>query len=506
MIPLYNSGANPDGSYSLSGNWLPGAFPMIDGKGLHLPFQYTSPATVDNGQENWTHEVRLQSNDPAAQFVWTTGLFFSLNKQSYLEQIHDPMLNQLSLAVTGQPYAAFFACFPSATGPAVAGCTNPAGTPVTYDPRFPNDSYFLENHAEDKQLAWFGEGTYAFTDQLKATVGARVSRNEFSFNTLTGGPQLFLPPQTKNGDKKENSFTPKLSLQYQYDPHDMYYFTYSKGFRPGGANNPVPAAACGTDFQNFGIKAAPDTYNSDTVDSFEVGAKNNIDNRIHLASSVYYIRWNNIQQTVVPPICQISFVSNLGQAIAKGIDFQADIAVTEALGLEVAAGYTDARYTRNSRLSSTEAYPIAASGDAISGQSGSGLSGQPAAPFTLTLGFEYKFDAWSHESFVRVDDEYSARSKWNSPSQDPTTQQYDPANYVLSSTQFASIRAGTGFGNLQVAAFIDNLTDTHTITNYEWSIDPGSNPNTGAALASRLQRNYTYRPRTFGLTFTYRTN
>ncbi len=29
------------------------------------------------------------------------------------------------------------------------------------------------------------------------------------------------------------------------------------------------------------------------------------------------------------------------------------------------------------------------------------------------------------------------------------------------------------FGELQVEAFVDNLTDSHTITNYNWSIDPG---------------------------------
>ena len=29
------------------------------------------------------------------------------------------------------------------------------------------------------------------------------------------------------------------------------------------------------------------------------------------------------------------------------------------------------------------------------------------------------------------------------------------------------------FGGWQAAAFVDNLTDTHTVTNYNWTIDPG---------------------------------
>lgn len=476
-----------------SGNFSPGGtFPFLDGNGLHLPAgatNYRSPASVDNNQQNITQEIRLQSSDPTAKLIWTTGLFFSENRQSYLEQIHDPDLNNLITQATGQGFLNFF-CY---TDPASGNCIG-----VNYDPRFPNDSYFLQTHAKDRQYAWFGEGTYEFTDQFKATVGARYSKTEFSFDTLTGGPQLFLPPQSNSGDKKENSFTPKLSLSFQQDPHNLYYFTYAKGFRPGGANNPVPHQACGADFQNFGISAAPATFNSDSVDSFEIGAKNNIDNRFKIASSIYYIKWNNIQQTVVPPICQISFITNLGQAVAKGADIQAEMAVTDSFTVELSTGYTDARYTQDSRLSPAETTPIVSSGDAIVGQ-----SGQPGAPFTASLGLEYKFTLFEHESFVRVDDEYESSPKWVGAIQDPGTLQYDSANYTLPSTNFASARGGMTFGSLQVEAFVDNLTDTHTITNYEWTIDPGVNAQ-GQPLASRLQRDFTFRPRTFGLTFIFR--
>jgi iron complex outermembrane receptor protein len=459
-----------------------GVFPLLDGDGLHLPpgaTNYRSPASIDNDQQNLTQEIRLQSADPTSRLIWTTGLFFSANRQHYLEQIHDPLLNELTEAVAGVPYTDLF--------------TDPNGNPVLYDPRFPYDSYFLQTYSEDKQYALFGEGTYSFTDQLKLTVGARYSKTEFSFNTLTGGPQLFLADQANSGDKKENSFTPKVSLQFQYDPHDLYYFTYAKGFRPGGANNPVPQAACSTDFQNFGIKSAPATFNSDTVDSFEIGAKNNLDNRVKIASSIYYIRWNNIQQVVVPPICQISFITNLGQAVAKGADFQGDFAITDSLTAELSAGYTDARYTQASRLSPVETTPVVASGDAIEGE-----SAQPAPPVTVSLGLEYHFELATHDSFVRMDDEYQSRPKWAGAGQDPNTLQYDSANYFLPATNFASARGGMKFGGLQVEAFCDNLFDSHTVTNYEWSIDSGV-PGT-----TRLERDFTFRPRTYGLTFIYR--
>ncbi len=484
------------GFYQTFGGFVPGVnFPLIDGNGIHLPAAiaaYRSPASVDNDQQNFTQEVRLQSSDPAARLLWTTGLFFSSNRQQYLEQIHDPMLEAFSETVFGAPYTDIFSY------------ENPVGsgnfTPVPFDPRYPNDSYFLHTHARDKQYALYGEGTYSLTDSLKVTLGVRYSRTEFTFDSETGGPQLFAPNQFSSPSNKENSFTPKVNVSYQIDPNNMVYATYAKGFRPGGGNNPLPQAACAEDFANFGITKSPDSYRSDTVHSFEIGAKDNINNRIRLATSLYYIRWNNIQQTVIPPICQISFITNLGQATAKGADIQAEFAVTDSLSAELTAGYTDARFSRDSSLLGGAAYtpggsapaPVVTKGDAIVGE-----SGQPAAPFTASVGAEYKFALFERQSFVRMDFEYEGKNHWLPPRQDPATAQYDSANYTLSATKFVSARAGMAFGGWSVEPFVDNLLNTHVVTNYDFTIDPGTGD-------SRLQRQYTFRPRTYGVTATFR--
>jgi iron complex outermembrane recepter protein len=481
-LGFYQSGVflNGDGSSAST------PYPLLDGTGVHLPAgatDYRSPVSIDNGQQNITQEIRLQSADATSPLFWTTGVFFSENRQTYLEQIHDPLLNELSLAATGAPYTDWF----------VDPNTN---LPVTYDPRFPQDSYFLQTKATDKQYAVFAEGTYAFTDQYKLTLGARYSRIKFTNDSFTGGPQLFLPPETLDVSQTENSFTPKASFSFQLDPHNLYYATYAKGFRPGGANNPVPQAACAQDFQNFGITESPPTFRSDTVNSFEVGAKNNIDNRVKIASSIYYIRWNNIQQSVLPPTCQITFIANLGTAVAKGGDIQAEIALTDSFTAEISTGYTSARYTQDSKFSASEAQSIVSKGDAIVGQSGE-PPGQPGAPFTFSLGLSYKFNLFNLPAYVRVDDEYQSRNKWPSAAQDPNTQQFDAAFYTLSSTNLASARTGISFGGWQASLFVDNLTDTHTVTNYNFTIDPGDG-------SSRLERQYTFRPRTVGLTITYR--
>jgi outer membrane receptor protein involved in Fe transport len=478
---------------------------FLDANGVHLndpaynppgipgAIGYRSPATVDNGQRNFTQEIRLQSVDANAKLTWTTGLFYSVNKQEYLEQIHDPQLGQFLQAVyTG-------------TGNSLGAGATPNDYildyfGIGYDPGYPTDSYFLHTHAKDEQFAWFGEGSYKLTDRAKLTIGARYARMKFDFDSLTGGPQLYDSNAALASSRSENAFTPKVSLQFQADPDDMYYATYAKGFRPGGGNNPLPVIACAQDFdpQHLDLpNGAPPTFDSDTVNSYEVGAKNNFNNRFRLASSLYYIKWKNIQQTVVPPVCQISFIANLGEATAKGIDLQADIAVTDHFTMELSAGYTDARYTQDSKISlNPDVPPIVKSGDAISGQ-----GGQPNPPFTGSIGLEYKFSAYSRDSFVRLDYEHSGAPKWLSASQDNTpplgTSQFSETAYALPATNFLTVRGGVTLGEWQVAAFVDNLTDTHVVTGYDFTISPGDAFNT-------TQRNYTFRPRTIGLSFTYR--
>ena len=479
-------------------------YPLLDGNGLHVPgLDYrASGSSVQNGQQNITQEIRLQSTDSNARLIWTAGLFANENRQSYLERIHDPMLNQLTNTVLGLNYTDVF-CYLDANG----NCTGPDA----FDPAFPYDSYFLKTSSKDQQIAVFGEMTYSFSEQWKLTVGARESRMKYSFETLTGGPQLYAPNRTGSGDNTESAFTPKVSLQYQYDPNNLYYATYAKGFRPGGANNPIPHAACPTDFDNFGIGTDPQTFSSDSVNSYEVGAKNNFNNRVRLATSVYYIQWNNIQQLVVPPVCQISFIANTGNAVVKGADLQADFLVTSAFTVELAMGYTQARYTQDFRFNqpctgnaqpptcALNPLPLVANGNAIVSASSETGSGQPTAPFTAALALEYHFPIFARDTFVRFDGQYEAHAKWPTAGLDPNTSQYQTVNYVLPSTTFVSFRGGMQVNEgLSLQAFVDNLTDTHTVTAYNWTIDsltPG---------VSRLQRQYTFRPRTFGITAIYR--
>jgi outer membrane receptor protein involved in Fe transport len=491
LIPAYTGdGATPAGL---------AAFPLLDGSGVHLPpglTDYRAPASVTNTQRNITQEFRVQSTDPTSRLGWTAGVFYSLDRQFSLEEIHDPMADTIFNYLFGTPIAAFF-----------SAPLNPDGSSVL--PM--GDSYFNRLLSFDRQIAGFGEANFSVTDTLKLTAGVRISRDSYSIESLSGGPQNSGPrPGTQSSS--ETPVTPRAGIEWQADPSDLYYFTYSKGFRPGGGNASIPydptfqntAIGCTQDFINLGLNTgAPATYKSDSVQSFEVGAKNNIENRIRLASSIYYIRWNNIQESVVPPICQIQFTENLGDAISKGIDVQADVQVTEAFAIESSFGYTDARYTTSTYIGPVHTgLPVVEAGDAIAGPNGIG-TGYSIPPYSIALGLQYKFRPLGYDSFVRGDWEYLAGDKWLHPAQDPNTSSYDPTSLPTERQSFVSLRAGSNVGDWGFNLFVDNLTDSHTILNYNHQTNTYDASGVNL-LASPAYRYISYRPRTIGFSFTFR--
>jgi len=457
----------------------PAEYPLIDTAGIHLPpglTNYRSPATVENQQRSITEEIRLESNDPTSRFTWTVGAFWQLTREVSLEEIHDPMIDNLLETIYGDNALDIF-------GEAL----------------LPNgDSYYNLNTSHDRQIAGFGEVTYSLTDQWKLTLGGRVAKTSFDITHFTDGPENYGPSGPESASQSETPFTPKAGVSFQWDPSHLLYATYAKGFRVGGANPPLPSyCSDGLIAEGYASGQAPGTYKSDSTQSYEIGAKDNF-NWLKVASSVYYIRWNDIQQNVyVAGNCGLQFTDNLGTAVAKGADLQAD-AVLGAFALDAAIGYTDARY------SATSKNDLAIKGDAISGQAA--INGSPGAnpPWNVALGVQYNFTAATHPSFARLDYQFASRNPWEAAIQDPRSAQYTPfpvpISYTLPSTTFVQFRTGMSFGPWQASFFIDNLLNSHTTTNYERTFTDGNNPN--YPPPGPQYNNYTFRPRTFGITGT----
>lgn len=433
-------------------------YPFLTPTGINkdLPF-YLSPSRVTNTQRNFTQEFRVQSGDPDARFNWVTGVFYQENKQRSTEELVDPIANDLFLPVFGTTIEDFF------------------GWPL-----YGEDSYIANTVGTDKQTAVFLDVTYKLTETLKITAGGRYAKTKFSFENFADGSQNYGRTDAA-GKSKESPFTPKMGLSWQINNDNLLYMTYAEGFRVGGANPPIPADACRESLDDLGISGAPDSYDSDSVKSWEVGTKNKLFNRrLLLAASVYRIKWQDIQQSVFLPSCAIQFTGNLGNAESTGFDLQFTYAPTARLAIDATVGKTDARYT-----STTTTGP-----NRIVVNSGNGLGG---SPWTGSLGLQQGFPAFGRDAYLRVDYEYSSRPDRLLPNQDPATRSYDPALVKTPATDFFSLRLGALVNNVNIALFADNLFDSSPRISHGHSDSD-----------TLLFTDTTWRPRTVGVTLTYR--
>lgn len=276
----------------------------------------------------------------------------------------------------------------------------------------------------------------------------------------------------------DDSFTPKVGVQYDINDDQMVYASASKGFRPGGAQPPVDPTFCGADLATLGLAASPRSYESDSLWSYEVGAKGALaDHRVLVDLNAYYVKWKNIQQSVNLPTCSFSFVDNLGEATAKGVDLSLSVKATDWLRVGVNVGYNDTTYDET--VLGGAGVLLHEAGDRIGGPQWTG-SAFAEAEWPVRDGID---------GYARAD--YTFQSSGVAPN--PSAFGFDPGLPGLPSSDYLTIRAGARFDRYDVSAFVNNVFNAN---------EPLSRSNDG--VGSLVYYTETYRPRTFGLTATYR--
>jgi outer membrane receptor protein involved in Fe transport len=414
------------------------------------PYQYASndvpsPSYLVVEQHSITQETRLQSNTKDALIDWTAGFYYSWSKQAeqqtYINGQHD--IEEI------------------------------LGTSLL--PGRVGELLFL--NAYDQQISGYGSVDINVTDQIKLTLGLRVSDMDFTFNELGEGPVN--GGTTYNaGSEHETPVTPRFSLSYQPDNDNFLYVTVAEGFRPGGAQAPAPAAFCASDLHSLGLTDSPSAYQSDSVWSYELGAKDTLlDGRLYLDSSVYLVKWQNIEQSVYLPDCGFNYVVNLGSATSVGGDVSARFKVTPNLLVGVNAGYDDVTVDQTNY----------GGGGSILAVQGQRIGGPP---LTATLWGQYNFTVFDNrDAFYRMD--YTFQS--HGPSLNPRDYSYDPGIPSLKATSYLSLRAGVFIDSWEVSAFVNNATNEETPTSIAHDL-----------TNTPLYYNSSNRPVTFGTMVEYR--
>ena len=497
-------------TWALYGLLYPPGSPF--GQPIAYPNTYPQPgdagyAPFHDQQHNFYQEFRLASSDPKARVTWNTGLYFSHTNENIPENIYDNNLD----AETGGGVCAW------------DGSTCPNGL-IYYGP---------EDRIIEKQIAAFGELSFKFIDTLKATVGLRVSKIDVDGTTgfsgaFTANP--ITPLITGEAKSSEKPVTPKFVLAYEPDRDNMFYLSASKGYRAGGINIEV-APSCDGNLITLGLPIGPDgrphvpgSYDSDNLWSYEIGAKNTLfDRTLQINSSLFVIDWNKIQQQVYLPSCGEQYFANLGKVQSRGGDINVTYKPVHALTLEFTAAYTDARFTQNSCAGllvpqgaqcvdpagvQSPAPPIVSQGDRLLG-----------APWTFLASAEYAapLDGFGGRTvYFRVDYQRTTAQTALIPGIDDRNALFDDSVPGLPSTSDLSLRAGLRFNGLDLSLFANNLTNTHPLLfasrDIGWDCVSGSHcspnvpydPATGAGSMDNLYFNRGVRPRTIGITATYR--
>jgi outer membrane receptor protein involved in Fe transport len=398
-----------------------------------VPFDpnYLVVAHYRSVQQGVTQELRLTSNDdPKDRLSWVAGLFYQRSKAGYYPLYQDNNLDALAnyLSTT------------AGTGPAdSASYFGEAPVNGLY-------SYVSKSMATETGLAAYGNLSYAITPTLKVSGGVRVSRDSFSYDNNSDGPWGPGAPYHTEGAQSQKPVTPRFNVAYQIDPERMVYASAAKGYRIGGANELLPAS-CNGDLASLGLSHSPDTYKSDSLWSYEAGLKGRfLDNTLLIESSVYWIDWSQIQQSIYLSTCGYNFIGNLGQATSRGFDVQAKWAPVKHLVLSGTAGLTDAKFTKTLRQ---DTQVLAKQGDPL------------ATPkWTFTAGIEYGFAAWDGAAgYTRLDYEFNGGYRRSGSDEVFGS---DPVTRDAPAVRLASARVGARFGQWDASVYVNNLFNDST--------------------------------------------
>jgi outer membrane receptor protein involved in Fe transport len=404
--------------------------------GPAYPTSYANaiPSLLSLHQIVLAQETRLASADTNAPLTWLVGVFYSRARQE--------------------------------------------DTRSTYQIATPqNLGLFYDDFNTDTQFAGFGELRAKLSPRWSVALGARISRTTSDFTEHAGGFAYVGVPHLSHAVITETPETPRFGVSYEIDRHNLFYATVAKGFRVGGINVGIPTQ-CGA--------AGVPSYSSDSVWSYEVGAKDTLFNdHLRLFTSLFHIRWNNIQENVAFRSCGFGYTANVGTATSSGLDVAAEGVLGDHVRLGLALGFADAHYTNT----------ITAAGRVIA-DGGTVVGGVPSvpSPWIATASVQYQFPLGTDVAgYARAEDIFHSHNPGPFSESDPTTVGYDPTLRADPATNKVNLQVGLARPGFDIKVFVNNAMNSRPTL--QRSPD---------APGSTLNYAYTFRPRTAGLTVSSR--
>ena len=316
--------------------------------------------------------------------------------------------------------------------------------------------YYGGGFINTKAVAVFGQATYEIAEDLRLTLGARYSTEKkkaldnFLFDVATPfdpntSAALVLQPPVGTislpGQKRFNSFTPRVALDYQVTPDMLLYASWSKGFKSGT--------------YNLGTLGNP--VNPEKVSAFEGGIKSTLfDRRLRLNVAGFYYDYTDLQVGKVESTSTV--LENAATATIYGAEVEIQARPVERVQLDANAAWLHARF--DSYESRDLARPFGDGTTLINGNPGFNLAGNTLSQspnFTFFAGAQYTLPTTAGDFTLRGEVSYRSRSYLTAFNVDEVSQpSFAKFNAFLNWT--------SSDGNVSGSLFVRNITNKATVS------------------------------------------
>lgn len=214
-------------------------------------------------------------------------------------------------------------------------------------------------NVKTRSNALFADFSYSINDQTRVSLGARYNQDKRDGTVLRktflgvdwtpimpgGNPNLFeLSTNTDySNSRKDNKFTPRISLSRDFSDTLTGYASFSQGFKSGGFDMRGDASL---------YPGTVDGYRPEKVNTYELGLKGaSSDGRFSFSSALFYSDYTDQQVTIQAVVVNAagepnvaSFVDNAGKSTIWGGEFEASAVFSDRLRAFMGLGYINATF------------------------------------------------------------------------------------------------------------------------------------------------------------------
>ena len=298
---------------------------------ISTAFSFNPDGFHTSDQKNFIEELQFVGKAVDGRLNWQSGLYYEHSTPGHVTYSAGPGVGAVCLN-SGFSTVASMRC--------ISGNMTPNSGTIEYI-----------------NMAAYTQGTYAITDQLKATAGVRYTWDRVrgsgqGFNAVfqATAPGQFVAPTftgctsgfpaatncTFTGRVSNKKPTWTLNLQYNPTADAMVYATYSRGYKQGGV---TPTQPSGVPF-----------YGPEKLDAYELGAKLTFQGAVSGMFNVagFYSKLKNQQvlvglQDTTGRLPTATSVLNAGRARMYGVEFDSTLRLGSMFRVDAAGTYLNSK-------------------------------------------------------------------------------------------------------------------------------------------------------------------